>query len=269
LSHLKAIALSLIFIFCLLASPANSQVKPLRNAHAHNDYKHKHPLCDAMRCGFMSFEADVFLKNGKLIVAHLSPFLKYKTAEELYFKPLYDSVIKNKGSVYASGTSPVILLIDIKSDAGKTYEALKPLLEKYAAMLTWAANGTVHQGAVTVILSGHKPYAALQQESHRLAFIDQPLLNVAEPAKDSSVYALASCKYSSVMSWKGKGDIDKAEENKLKALVALTHSQGKKVRLWASPENKEVWEMLLKNGVDLINTDELEELKIFLLTEQK
>ncbi|MCW3102921.1 MAG: hypothetical protein JWO09_1361 [Bacteroidetes bacterium] len=255
----------MLFIFCLFALPANSQVKQLRNAHAHNDYKHRHPLCDAMRCGFTSFEADVFLRRGKLIVAHLSPFLNYKTAEQLYFQPLYDSLVKNKGSVYASGTSPVILLIDIKSDADKTYAALKPLLEKYASMLTWAGDGIVHAGAVTVILSGHKPYAALQKESHRLAFIDQPLLNVAEPAKDSSVYALASCKYSSLISWKGKGDIDKAEENNLKALVALTHAQGKKVRLWASPENKEVWAMLLKNGVDLINTDELEELKEFLL----
>ncbi|MCW3070666.1 MAG: hypothetical protein JWO44_556 [Bacteroidetes bacterium] len=218
-----------------------------------------------MHCGFTSFEADIFLEKGKLIVAHISPLLKHKTLEQLYLKPLYDSVTKNKGAAYTSYANPVILLIDIKSDADKTYEALKPLLEKYASMLTWAENGKVHEGAVTIILSGHKPYGKVQEESHRLAFIDQSLLNIGESAKDSSVYPLASCNYSSLMSWKGKGSIDKAEEEKLKTLVALAHAQGKKVRLWASPENKEVWEMLLKNGVDLINTDELEELKIFLL----
>jgi len=254
-----------LFILCIFGFPANAQVKPLKNAHAHNDYRHKHPLCDAMHCGFSSFEADIFLKKGKLIVSHISPFLKHNTLEQLYLKPLYDSITKNKGTVYAAFPGPVILLIDIKSDADKTYAALQPLLEKYASILTWAENGKVHDGAVTIILSGHKPSAGVQQESHRLAFIDQPLLNVAASEKDSAVYPLASCKYSSVMSWKGQGKVDRTEEAELRTLVASAHAQGKKVRLWASPENKEVWKMLLKNGVDLINTDQLEELKEFLL----
>jgi hypothetical protein len=39
---------------------------------------------------------------------------------------------------------------------------------------------------------------------------------------------------------------------------------GAKVRLWASPERKAVWDELLKCGVDLINTDQLVTLKNYL-----
>src|SRR5256885_2951300 len=38
--------------------------------HAHNDYEHPHPLFDALDAGARSVEADVFLVNGKLLVAH-------------------------------------------------------------------------------------------------------------------------------------------------------------------------------------------------------
>ena len=58
------------------------------------------------------------------------------------------------------------------------------------------------------------------------------------------------------------------EKQKLTELITQAHQQHKKVRLWASPENKAVWKELLSCGVDLINTDNLEELRQFLL-EQK
>jgi hypothetical protein len=41
---------------------------------------------------------------------------------------------------------------------------------------------------------------------------------------------------------------------------------GEKVRLWASPEKKAVWDVLLKCGVDLINTDRLVTLRQYLST---
>jgi hypothetical protein len=253
----------LLIVFFYLCRSAEAQVTVLPHAHAHNDYKHRHPLCDAMHCGFTSFEADIFLHNGKLIVAHVSPAGKKKTLEELYLQPLYDSIMKNKGWLYANYPHPVILLIDIKTDASKTYSALKLLLDKYTGMLSFAENGKLNENAVTVILTGNKPYTEVKQEGRRNAFIDEPLSAVTDLQPDSLLFPLASAKYSSIMSWKGKGPVNADEEWKLKTLITLAHHEGKKVRLWASPENKEVWDQLLKWGVDLINTDELEELQEF------
>src|SRR5258708_39034887 len=45
-------------------------VKPLPHAHAHNDYLHRQPLRDALEHGFTSVEADIFLVEGQLLVAH-------------------------------------------------------------------------------------------------------------------------------------------------------------------------------------------------------
>ncbi len=43
---------------------------PLARAHAHNDYRHHRPLLDALAHGFTSVEADVFLVDDQLLVAH-------------------------------------------------------------------------------------------------------------------------------------------------------------------------------------------------------
>src|SRR5688500_18169484 len=42
----------------------------LPNAHSHNDYEHKRPLLDALANGFTSVEADIYLVEGLLLVAH-------------------------------------------------------------------------------------------------------------------------------------------------------------------------------------------------------
>jgi alkaline phosphatase len=51
---------------------------------------------------------------------------------------------------------------------------------------------------------------------------------------------------------------------RIKALAQRIHTEGKKLRLWAIPDNEVVWEALLNAGVDLINTDHLRELNSFL-----
>jgi hypothetical protein len=76
---------------------------------------------------------------------------------------------------------------------------------------------------------------------------------------------MSSCKYSKVLKWTGNGSIPENERERLCTYVIMAHKFGKKVRLWASPENDIVWQELLKCGVDLINTDKLATLKNFLL----
>src|ERR1035437_7606946 len=118
-------------LFLLLSQLIVAQTIVLPNGHSHNDYKQKHPLTDALNNGFISIEADVFLIKGKLIVSHIRPFFnKSKTLETLYLKPLYDSISKHNGNVYINYKQPIILLIDIKTNASKTYFALNKLLEK-------------------------------------------------------------------------------------------------------------------------------------------
>ncbi|RZA02761.1 MAG: hypothetical protein EOP47_05780 [Sphingobacteriaceae bacterium] len=243
-----------------------AQSIPLPNAFAHNDYWHKRPLYDALDNGYTNIEADVFLRGKNLIVAHLNPYFKqHRQLEKLYLQPLLQAVV-NSGRVYPDYNEPITLLIDIKTEANVTYKALKPLLEKYKNILTSYDNGIITERAVTVVLSGHKPYDMLKSEYSRLAFIDKDLRKGVRDTIGASIYAMASCKYSKLIKWNGYGALPASQKARLINYVNAAHSRGERVRLWASPENKTVWNELLKCGVDLINTNQLVALKKFLIS---
>jgi hypothetical protein len=271
-STIFSIKLLKIGIFVLLICSSLTvccQSVLLPNGFAHNDYRHRHPLFDALGNGYTNFEADIFSVKNNLIVAHIDPFFKSgRTLENLYLRPLYQRVTCNGGEVYKGYNKPVILMIDIKTGAQKTYKALMPLLEKYRPMLSSYDHGTITPGAVTVVLSGHKPYKMIKGEESRLAFIDEDLRKAASDTV-ADVYTMASCKYSKLVKWTGIGNMPDNQQKRLCAYVAAAHKYGEKVRLWASPENYAVWQELLKCGVDLINTDKLVTLKDFLVYSHK
>ena len=261
----KAKTILIVLLFFSLQT-VHSQSVPLPNGFAHNDYRHRHPLFDALQNGYTNIEADVFLRRGKLIVAHIDPFFKSRrTLESLYLRPLAARITNDSGQVYRGYATPVILMIDIKTNSDNTYAAIKVLLEKYRNILSSYDHGQVRQGEVTVVLSGHKPYHMIENEDTRLAFIDEDLRKTYQDTTNMNVYKMSSCKYSNLLKWKGNGTMPDEEQNKLCAYVSMAHKYGKKVRLWASPENNNVWNELLKCGVDLINTDKLVRLKDFLI----
>jgi hypothetical protein len=262
---LKTCLFILLIVFQLQA--ARSQSVPLPNAFAHNDYSHKHPLYDALQNGYTNIEADIFLRRDNLVVAHINPYFKsHRQLENLYLKPLLDHINENGGQVYRGYANPITLMIDIKTEANSTYVALKMVLEKYRLILTRYENGKIIPGLVTVVLSGHKPYDMIRGEESRLAFIDEDLRRTARDSSSANMYQMASCKYSKLIHWNGNGEISASEQQRLCEYVTMAHKSGERVRLWASPDNKIVWNELLKCGVDLINTDKLVALKNFLIT---
>lgn len=253
----------------LVGTNAYPQIIPLPNAYAHNDYWHKRPLYDALDNGFTNIEADIYLRDNKLIVAHVLPRLRMqKTLDSLYMKPLAEYV-SGTNKQYGCPDCPILLMIDIKSEANRTYKALRKLLLQYQYILSAFEDGKLRQGKVTIVITGNKPLKLLRLEKIRFAFIDEDLRSVKQDTIDQNFYQTASCRYSELVNWRGEGPMPLPEHDKLCAYVAAAHKFGKKVRLWASPEKKEVWQQLLDCGVDFINTDQLVELKNFLLNNAK
>jgi len=254
-------------LICLAISGAwllaADQPEPLVRAHAHNDYYHKRPLLDALACGFCSVEADVFLKDGKLLVGHFSFELKKaRTLEALYLQPLAKRVKANKGGVYKTRT-PFHLMIDLKTNGESTYAALKMLLKKYRFMLTQFTRDSTSLGAITVIISGNRPREVMQKEATRLAGYDG---RVSDLAGETNRHFMPwiSDSWSSHFKWRGKGDFPEDEKAKLKDIVKRAHNNGQKVRFWAAPDNPPTWAVLHNNGVDLINSDQIKNLAKFL-----
>jgi uncharacterized membrane protein len=237
--------------------------RPIPGTHAHNDYEHTHPLWDALAQGFTSVEADIYLVNGGLLVAHdFKDVTPERTLEKLYLEPLRDLVAKNHGSVYPGGTK-IVLLIDVKSEAEPTYTALKPVLEKFGSMLTRFRNGKIETNAVTVILSGNRPRAMLLAEKDRLASYDGRLSDLGQDlpvafmplVSDNLVERFPSAK---------TGKLSDADRHAFEKAIRQAHQEGRAIRFWATGENREAWEFLRLAGVDWINTDDLAGLAEFL-----
>ena len=246
--------------------PAAAQVQPLPRAHAHNDYLHDRPLLDALAHGFGSVEVDVHLVDGELLVAHDREDVEAgQTLQSLYLKPLRQRIRRRDGSVYGEGRS-LVLLIDIKSDGGATYQKLDAVLRRYADILTIFASGTREEGPVTAIISGNRPRERMTSDSVRFAAYDGRLADLVKAASTPAAFMpLISSHWNEVSRWSGEGDMPAADRERLRHIVQRAHRQGRKIRFWATPDRPALWEELLRAGVDYINADDLDGLQHFLL----
>ena len=243
-------------LLTLSAAACARAAEPLPQAHAHNDYEHKRPLLDALDHGFCSVEADIYFTNGTLLVAHDADKVDPKrTLEALYLNPLRQRVKQNGGSVYSNGPS-LMLLIDFKTEAKPTYDALRPVLEKYRDMLTKFTSSETRTGAVTVVLSGNRPINTVAAERERLVGIDGRLPDLDESPSPHLV-PLVSDNWTKYFQWRGQGAFSESERSKLEALVQRAHAEGRRIRFWAVPDTEAGWRVMRDAGVDLINTDDL------------
>jgi hypothetical protein len=237
-----------------------------RRGHAHNDYLHLRPLLDALEQGFGSVEADVFLVDGELLVAHTQSELSQdRTLKRLYLEPLSQRIQQHGGSVYGGG-QPLTLLIDVKSDGTATFQALHRLLLEYRTMLAYVENDKVHPGPVRAIVSGNRAIDAIAATSPRLVGIDGRLTDLDSKLPDH-LLPLISDNWQVHFDWRGVGEVPVADRQKLRKVVAQAHRHGRMVRFWAIPDKPAAWQLMNEAGVDLINTDDLPGLSHFLENE--
>jgi len=143
-----------IALLVLISLLTSSAIEPLINAHAHNDYEHKRPLLDALDQGFCSVEADIYLVDGKLLVAHNFTQVKpERTLQALYLGPLRQRIKQNGGHVYPGGPQ-VTLLIDLKTKWQTIYPALRTVLKEYSDIITTFEGDVTHTNAILAIITG-------------------------------------------------------------------------------------------------------------------
>lgn len=235
---------------------------PLTQAHAHNDYVHPRPLFDALDRGFCSVEADVYLVDGRLLVAHNRGDVKpERTLEALYLDPLRERAKRNGGRVYPNGPT-VTLLIDVKSEAAPTYAAVERALQPYASMLTVFRGATAETGAITVIISGNRAREVMAAQPMRLAALDGRKEDfAANPPRN--LVPLVSENWNSHFASRWNGPLPAPDREALRQWVEKAHAQGRTVRFWNTPDRPDVWQALADAGVDLIGTDDLAGLQRF------
>jgi hypothetical protein len=230
-------------------------------------------LLEALDYGFCSVEADVYLVEGQLWVAHDRKDLKPdRTLKSLYLEPLAERV-RNRVGIFADPKARLMLLVDVKGQGPQVYERLKTELAPYASMLTRFRDTGVVTGAVTVVLSGDRAWDLARADRDRWCALDGRMsdLTNASPTgvtgsstPPASLVPLVSESWRTLFRWDGDGEMSASDSARLKGLVSQAHAQGRKIRFWALPDRPEAWKLCRDAGVDLINTDKIPALSAFL-----
>ena len=241
----------------------------LARAHAHNDYEHARPLADALDRGFASVEADIYLVNGELLVAHDRDSVRAgRTLERLYLDPLRARARHQGGHVRADG-APLLLLIDVKSDSQATWAALHAVLARYADLLTTFRGDSIVAGPVLAVVSGNRAIGTMRAMPVRWAAVDGRLADLGRGSAGAppSLIPLVSDTWERITKWKGDGAVPDSVPAALARAVSRAHAEGRRIRFWATPDRPVVWRLLADAGVDLIGADDLDALRAFLLRE--
>jgi len=254
---MKGPLISTIFIAISYFTSAQSHHYGPSNIHAHNDYDKPVPFRNAYGHRAGSIEADVFLVNGDLLLAHtLKEVKKDKSLETIYLRPL-DSLIKRfHGQLAEDSAYHLQLLIDLKSQAETTLPALIALIQQFP--------GLTGCNRLSFVVSGNRPpVASFQDYPDFIQFDGLPDTSYTPGA--SARVPMISDNFKTYSTWSGKGPISGDDLKKIREVIDRCHKLGKPIRFWNAPDRPEAWKMLTNLKADWINTDQVGELSGYLL----
>ncbi len=242
---------------------APAKVTPLKQGLAENDFAQDRPLQTALELGFRAIDIDVFLSGNQLKVGHSLLDLKSKgTFESLYLAPL-KKLIDSKSDLIRNGEEPLLLFVVPKSDGRLSYKALRPLLEKYADILTSVTDKKQSLGPVSIILGGDSPRDIIASENPRYVSLDGRMSDIENNAPLHLISTI-SLRWSTYYNWKGGLEIQPAERAKLIAMIERVHKSNRKIRFWSTPDSERVWTVLQAAKVDWIGAEQYGMLHKFL-----
>lgn len=247
--------LKLRVTYCLLmlvAISARAQQKYTpANIHSHNDYSRPNAFYQAFKAGAGAIEADVHLRNGKLLVAHDTLISENpQSFTEIYLKPILKEL--------QAHPRPLNLVIDLKGPyapiLAKLQEELKPLKK-----LINNNNGK----PLSIIITGNRPQPALYKTYPSYITFDDDL-QLPHTAEEWKRVAQISLNFENYSGWKGEGELPLIEERRLKSVINAVHAAGKKIRFWAAPDDPAGWQKILELHADILSTNKIDEVAAFL-----
>lgn len=247
--------------------------------HSHNDYWRKVPLFSAIYAGCTGVEADVWLRKQDLLVGHDTAALQpNRTFLNLYVNPLVKILErqnpsteyyneKRRGVFDTDPDQTLTLLVDLKTNGAETWpwvlKQLEPLRER--GWLSYVQDGEIHQGPITVVGTGNTPFdQIIANSTYRDAFFDAPLDHIENSTFDSTnAYYASTSFWASIGNVWFRGGPSDDQLAKIRKHVREAHQRGLKARYWELPPwpihtRNRVWEVLMQEGVDMLNVDDLD-----------
>ena len=245
------------FIFlAIVCQPVLSQHYDPFVIFAHNDYVRDNPFFEAHALGVGFIEADVFLVDGELMVAHhRNEVAEGRTLTDLYLRPLSEKVRTNGGTPYADKNRSLTLMIDLKTEGKATLEAVVAEVSRFTALIQ-AKN-------LHIMISGNVPTPEIwDRYPSFITFDGRP--GTQYSAAQWQRIRMISTNFNAHIKWDGRGPFPEAGERKLDSLMKAAHERDKLFRFWATPDFPDAWRELLQAGVDVVVTDDVSALSRFL-----
>ncbi len=246
----------LLVLLTLFGGRGHAQNYTSSSVFAHNDYTQPIPFYSAYELEVGYIEADVFLRDGRLLVAHTqSEIDTKKTLDSLYLKPLVKQINAHSGFAYKDTKKSLTLMIDLKTEGLSTLHELVKLVSRYPKLLA-AKN-------FEIVISGNVPEPIRWAEFPEFIHFD------GRPGKkytseQLSRISLISTAFTEYSPWNGKGVLPVLELRKIQQIKAETQALGKKLRFWASPDFPNAWIQLMNLNIDVIGSDQVSQLITFM-----
>jgi alkaline phosphatase len=223
---------------------------------AHNDYEKPVPFFAAYQLQADFIEADIFLHEGDLLVAHTADELnKKKSLDVLYLKPLQAQVLKNNGSAFPQSDKMLTLMIDLKTEGIATLNALVKNLKDHPPLINCKT--------LSITISGNVPPPLQWKDFPEYIHFDgRPGIPYTEDQLKR--IRLISASFKSYSTWSGKDSLTNQDQIKIENIIREVHEKGKPIRFWAVPDFAAAWTKLIELKIDVINTDDVTGLCTFL-----
>lgn len=226
---------AVLFFLSLQFLPSSAQFSADLNPHIKADEPSQSIVYTALRKGYVSVKAEVRLVDGILMAT------PNHTLEASYLTPLYERYQENEGSIYKDHSGLFYLFIEIKGNENKTRMALEKVLTKYQAMIA-SSQWKTQASPLKVVLIDPSPALVqnISQQTSSLITLEGDYYTI-EQGTSYMLMPVAGVSY------------DRLDRKSLRATAKTLHRQGKKLRLYDVPEDHDLWNELIKAGVDFIN----------------
>lgn len=236
--------------------------------------------------------------NADLLVGHTQDSLSSdRSLKSLYINPLLDILahqnpqnpltVNSSASSSTSNTNPptlngvfdvnvttsLTLLIDIKTSGLSTFPSLLAELEplRSAGYLTHFNGTSIIPGPLTIVGTGATPFSLLTANStYRSIFFDAPLSDLwgEDAPSNNKKYTsqnsdFASTNFEEAIGKTFLGVLSPSQVEVIRGQVAEARRRGLRARYWGTPSwplslRDHVWDVLEKEGVGMLNVDDLE-----------
>lgn len=149
----------------------------------------------------------------------------------------------------------LLLLIDLKTAAEPTLTTFVQVLQQYKTLTDCRE--------LKMVITGNRPDISKFATYPAFIYFDGEITKTYAADALARV-ALFSHDFRKLTSWSGTTVLSETDQKNIEAAVSKAHAANKPVRFWAAPDMPAAWSLLMKLGVDYINTDKISEIAAYL-----